>query len=242
MICDWTGDGPTKSHWVITNPPWVALWCWSLRCASRRSKCLPPDGPRRLRLQSQRTLDFTGARESLAELAAPAYTGRRPVEPPGSRVKPCCSCFSSQPPWRVPRPPRNGWRWWSAIRPIGASRGWTIRTTTPRWWRGRWRSWASFSSAAMHGRISIARAGRRGAGVRHDLQGADVAMFYYAGHGVQVRGANYLMPVDANPTREAENPNCQLWQSFLWGSLVCRGRYRCLLSGDADREAVASAA
>lgn len=37
-----------------------------------------------------------------------------------------------------------------------------------------------------------------------DLQGADVALFYYAGHGVQVRGANYLVPVDANPTREAD--------------------------------------
>jgi len=36
------------------------------------------------------------------------------------------------------------------------------------------------------------------------LQGADVGLFYYAGHGVQVRGANYLVPVDANPTREAD--------------------------------------
>jgi uncharacterized caspase-like protein len=36
------------------------------------------------------------------------------------------------------------------------------------------------------------------------LQGASVAFFYYAGHGVQVRGANYLVPVNANPTREAE--------------------------------------
>jgi carboxyl-terminal processing protease len=36
------------------------------------------------------------------------------------------------------------------------------------------------------------------------LQGADVAMFYYAGHGVQVRGANFLVPVGANPTREAD--------------------------------------
>ncbi len=34
--------------------------------------------------------------------------------------------------------------------------------------------------------------------------GADVAMFYYAGHGVQVRGSNYLVPVGANPTREAD--------------------------------------
>ena len=37
-----------------------------------------------------------------------------------------------------------------------------------------------------------------------ELQGADVAMFYYAGHGVQVRGANYLVPVGANPTKEAD--------------------------------------
>jgi uncharacterized caspase-like protein len=36
------------------------------------------------------------------------------------------------------------------------------------------------------------------------LQGADVALFYYAGHGVQVRGANYLVPVNANPTRETD--------------------------------------
>src|SRR5262245_55983781 len=36
------------------------------------------------------------------------------------------------------------------------------------------------------------------------LQGADVALFYYAGHGVQVSGANYLVPVNANPTREAD--------------------------------------
>lgn len=37
-----------------------------------------------------------------------------------------------------------------------------------------------------------------------DLVGADVGLFYYAGHGVQVRGANYLVPVDANPVREAD--------------------------------------
>ncbi len=36
------------------------------------------------------------------------------------------------------------------------------------------------------------------------LLGADVGLFYYAGHGVQVRGENYLVPVDANPTREAD--------------------------------------
>jgi hypothetical protein len=36
------------------------------------------------------------------------------------------------------------------------------------------------------------------------LQGADVGLFYYAGHGLQVRGANYLVPINANPTREAD--------------------------------------
>jgi uncharacterized caspase-like protein len=33
------------------------------------------------------------------------------------------------------------------------------------------------------------------------LEGADVGLFYYAGHGVQVRGANYLVPIGADPTR-----------------------------------------
>jgi uncharacterized caspase-like protein len=36
------------------------------------------------------------------------------------------------------------------------------------------------------------------------LQGTDVGLFYYAGHGLQVRGANYLVPVNANPVREAD--------------------------------------
>jgi hypothetical protein len=36
------------------------------------------------------------------------------------------------------------------------------------------------------------------------IQGAGVALFYYAGHGIQVRGANYLVPVSANPTKEAD--------------------------------------
>jgi hypothetical protein len=36
------------------------------------------------------------------------------------------------------------------------------------------------------------------------ILGADVALFFYAGHGVQVSGSNYLVPVNANPTREAD--------------------------------------
>ncbi|CUT12868.1 Bll4091 protein [Bradyrhizobium sp.] len=38
----------------------------------------------------------------------------------------------------------------------------------------------------------------------NQLIGADVALFYYAGHGIQVRGTNYLVPVSANPTRESD--------------------------------------
>jgi Caspase domain len=38
----------------------------------------------------------------------------------------------------------------------------------------------------------------------NQIAGADVALFYYAGHGVQVRGSNYLVPVSANPTKEAD--------------------------------------
>jgi len=37
----------------------------------------------------------------------------------------------------------------------------------------------------------------------NQLSGADVALFYYAGHGVQVRGSNYMVPVGANPAKEA---------------------------------------
>lgn len=36
------------------------------------------------------------------------------------------------------------------------------------------------------------------------IQSADVALFYFAGHGVQVLGSNYLVPVNANVAREAD--------------------------------------
>jgi uncharacterized caspase-like protein len=34
----------------------------------------------------------------------------------------------------------------------------------------------------------------------HEAAGADAALFYYGGHGMQFQGANYLMPVDARLT------------------------------------------
>ena len=36
------------------------------------------------------------------------------------------------------------------------------------------------------------------------LRKGDVGLFYYAGHGIQIRGRNYLIPVDANIKREDE--------------------------------------
>jgi hypothetical protein len=36
------------------------------------------------------------------------------------------------------------------------------------------------------------------------LNGSAVGLFYYAGHGVQVQGGNYLVPVGANPTNTAD--------------------------------------
>jgi hypothetical protein len=36
------------------------------------------------------------------------------------------------------------------------------------------------------------------------LTGADVALFYYAGHGVETHGLNYLVPVDAHPLDEGD--------------------------------------
>ncbi len=34
------------------------------------------------------------------------------------------------------------------------------------------------------------------------LKGSDIGLFYFAGHGVQVHGLNYLIPIDANLTSE----------------------------------------
>lgn len=35
-------------------------------------------------------------------------------------------------------------------------------------------------------------------------RGAEVALLYYSGHGVQLQGSNYLLPVDADPSSEAQ--------------------------------------
>ena len=42
------------------------------------------------------------------------------------------------------------------------------------------------------------------AGFAERLEGAEVGLFFYAGHGLQVAGENYLVPVDARLRREAQ--------------------------------------
>lgn len=37
-----------------------------------------------------------------------------------------------------------------------------------------------------------------------EVEGADVVLFYYAGHGLQVGGANYIVPIDAKLTTEID--------------------------------------
>lgn len=37
-----------------------------------------------------------------------------------------------------------------------------------------------------------------------ELTGSDVALFYYSGHGMQIRGSNYLVPISANPVKEVD--------------------------------------
>src|SRR5262245_12634330 len=41
-------------------------------------------------------------------------------------------------------------------------------------------------------------------GFGDDIIKGDVALFYYAGHGAQVKGENYLIPVDASINKEQE--------------------------------------
>lgn len=38
----------------------------------------------------------------------------------------------------------------------------------------------------------------------NQLSGADVGLFYYAGHGVQIRNSNYLVPINANLNKEVD--------------------------------------
>jgi tetratricopeptide (TPR) repeat protein len=63
-----------------------------------------------------------------------------------------------------------------------------------------------FSAVGGGARLDLDKAGFAAAlrDFSQELTGADIALFYFAGHGVEVRGLNYLVPVDANPKEEAD--------------------------------------
>ena len=53
---------------------------------------------------------------------------------------------------------------------------------------------------------------RFGKGIRRD----SVALFYYAGHGLQVQGSNYLVPVDMDIQDEGEVSSVQSMPAWCW--------------------------
>jgi uncharacterized caspase-like protein len=63
-----------------------------------------------------------------------------------------------------------------------------------------------FTLVGGDARIDLDRAGFNAAldAFARALPGADVGLFYYAGHGLEVQGANWLVPVDAAPRRGAD--------------------------------------
>ena len=96
----------------------------------------------------------------------------------------------------APMRSRNAaWRWSSATAPMRKPARSPIRSTTPPISRPSCAISASRSSRAT---ISASAALERKIGEFSDaLDGAGVGLFYYAGHGLQVDGRNFIVPVDA---------------------------------------------
>ncbi|MGI9499100.1 MAG: caspase family protein [Geminicoccaceae bacterium] len=67
-------------------------------------------------------------------------------------------------------------------------------------------------------------------------RGADAALFYYAGHGVQSKGQNYLLPVDANVSEVADLHYESLPLSLVTDELEYSGAKISLLVLDACRD------
>src|SRR6202041_1782861 len=69
-----------------------------------------------------------------------------------------------------------------------------------------------------------------------ELTGADVALFYYAGHGVETHGLNYLAPVDAHPLEEADIFTQMIGMSGILDQLEKSGTRINLILLDACRD------
>ena len=100
------------------------------------------------------------------------------------------------------RPPRSAWRSSSATPPTRTSRlcgilATTLPTSPP--------SCAGSASTWLRGSIFGSATWKSGSGLSpKQLNGADVGLFYYAGHGLQVDQKNYLAPVDAELEAETD--------------------------------------
>lgn len=68
-----------------------------------------------------------------------------------------------------------------------------------------------------------------------DLSGGGVGLFYYAGHGMAVKGANYLIPVNADITAEHEVPVQALDVASVLGWMEAAGNRLNILVLDACR-------
>jgi TPR repeat protein/uncharacterized caspase-like protein len=54
---------------------------------------------------------------------------------------------------------------------------------------------------------------------RKELRGANAGLFYYAGHGVQIKGENYLVPINEDIRSEAEAEDRTIRMGYVLGEL-----------------------
>ncbi|MBT5871772.1 MAG: hypothetical protein HOH43_00025 [Candidatus Latescibacteria bacterium] len=68
------------------------------------------------------------------------------------------------------------------------------------------------------------------------LAGGGVGLFYYAGHAVQADGVNYLMPIDAAPTKETDTQYMAVNAGLVLGELGSKSNRLNLVILDACRD------
>ena len=71
--------------------------------------------------------------------------------------------------------------------------------------------------------------------LREQLRGDDIGLFYFAGHGVQVAGENYLVPVGAEMSREEDVEDEAVRAQWVLSALQGRGQGTSLMILDACR-------
>ena len=92
-----------------------------------------------------------------------------------------------------------GWRWWWATAPTPTSDGCRTRTTARDISAALRRLGFEVTTELDTDRVELTAALR--AFTRRSA-GADVSLVFYAGHGIEMDGVNYLVPVDARLERE----------------------------------------